>query len=593
MVCEFEPPTDTLNIALELEEYDPSEVDVLSVELDLCPGIIIVLTETATMVDLGEEEFELTGEAINQEVTDEFNPEFWSNIENIETKDENFASISAGGIGTGTIQMHMIATTFGFNVPAEAVLKGVQIRFEAQKDNDTSGTLNWRLFLDDTNPSPGQVTQALTQEWEEYTIGSPTETFGMPEVTAAQINSNDFGVGVLFSGGSAFEPNTGRIRWVEVKAYWQYKKVWFTTSTTKTEVTDGMLDGDFRDITRIFTEANNLSPVRSTEWTLERLYTENNELSDQTRKTTLKALQEALTSTDTATKTVTRQFIENLLHEDTRANQLTRLYIETTGGMTDELRKTPIKNLLETNTLLDDLVITKELIRILTENNNLLDGDIRQTTRVLEEVLSHADIRTNASDKTLEEQNTLADIKQFMVTRTFTEEHEMEDEEVFLTRLLLLSEIMSHEDLEIETNWEIIKTYLETAQTTDAINNVLNLTKDLLEINEMLDGDFKQATRVLSEVMNTTDQVATDWTLFREFLETTEATDNVTKAFVKFLQETSEHLDVPIDRVLAKLFKPKLKLLKNIDPRIRASIEQKRKIRKAGYEDPRGKGGKS
>lgn len=440
MVCEYEPNTDTLNLFLELEEYDPSEVDVLSVELDLCPGITIILDETATMVDLG--------------------------------------------------------------------------------------------------------------------------------------------------------------------------KVWFTTSTTKTEVTDGMLDGDFRDITRIFTEANNLSPVRSTEWTLERLYTENSELSDQTRKTTLKALQEALTSTDTATKTVTRQFIENLLHEDTRANQLTRLYIETTGGMTDELRKTPIKNLLETNTLLDDLVITKELIRILTENNNLSDGDIRQTTRVLEEVLSHADIRTNASDKTLEEQNTLADIKQFMVTRTFTEEHEMEDEEVFLARLLLLSEIMSHEDLEIETNWEIIKTYLETAQTTDAINNVLNLTKDLLEINEMLDGDIKQATRVLSEVMNTTDQVATDWNLFREFLETTEATDNVTKAFVKFLQETSEHLDVPIDRevmkvleelaemsdepaVLAKLFKPKLKLLKNIDPRIRASIEQKRKIRKAGYEDPRGKGGKS
>lgn len=440
MVCEYEPNTDTLNLFLELEEYDPSEVDVLSVELDLCPGITIILDETATMVDLG--------------------------------------------------------------------------------------------------------------------------------------------------------------------------KVWFTTSTTKTEVTDGMLDGDFRDITRIFTEANNLSPVRSTEWTLERLYTENSELSDQTRKTTLKALQEALTSTDTATKTVTRQFIENLLHEDTRANQLTRLYIETTGGMTDELRKTPIKNLLETNTLLDDLVIAKELIRILTENNNLLDGDIRQTTRVLEEVLSHADIRTNASDKTLEEQNTLADIKQFMVTRTFTEEHEMEDEEVFLARLLLLSEIMSHEDLEIETNWEIIKTYLETAQTTDAINNVLNLTKDLLEINEMLDGDIKQATRVLSEVMNTTDQVATDWNLFREFLETTEATDNVTKAFVKFLQETSEHLDVPIDRevmkvleelaemsdepaVLAKLFKPKLKLLKNIDPRIRASIEQKRKIRKAGYEDPRGKGGKS
>lgn len=128
----------------------------------------------------------------------------WTNPGNITANDGTTASISSGSTGSA----YLVASNFGFSIPAGSVINGITVVFEAAESATGSETVSAQL-QDDTATLQGSVlTQSINGTGlTNYTYGGSANLWGST-LTVAQINDPDFGVRFWFTTTHAMTVDT-------------------------------------------------------------------------------------------------------------------------------------------------------------------------------------------------------------------------------------------------------------------------------------------------------------------------------------------------------------------------------------------------
>lgn len=147
----------------------------------------------------------------------------WSNPENITSgSDSTFTSVFLSA--TGRESRRLIASDFGFSIPSDATVLGIDIDWRRDKLNISGGPqitdLEVRL-IDGSGSLVGDNKASATQ-WPNnnpttFSYGDSTDMWGTT-LTPSDINADDFGVSLRsqVTGGSA----AGRVYWAAITVYY-------------------------------------------------------------------------------------------------------------------------------------------------------------------------------------------------------------------------------------------------------------------------------------------------------------------------------------------------------------------------------------
>ena len=166
----------------------------------------------------------------------------WSNPDNIKASDTACATTYQNHVGSYAYSCFMIATNFGFAIPAGATINGIEVEINAKrvdyntppnyaKDYRLSLTRNWNGAAEATDYASATEypTTAATR-----TYGGPTDLWGSAW-SAAEINGINFGIG-LSSWYYSYN-SKGTIRYSTAYVDFIRMTVYYTESSTPPTVT--------------------------------------------------------------------------------------------------------------------------------------------------------------------------------------------------------------------------------------------------------------------------------------------------------------------------------------------------------------------
>lgn len=142
----------------------------------------------------------------------------WSNPSNVVSSDNSYAEYPRDFAETNPLSVR----GFGFSIPVDAVIDGILVEVEAsQSDNSRSGSA-WSYVSLIDYPTPigtaKDPAQALTESDAYYSAGGSSDTWGAA-LTAAIVNSSDFGVDITFERTNLFA-ETVFVDHVRMTVYW-------------------------------------------------------------------------------------------------------------------------------------------------------------------------------------------------------------------------------------------------------------------------------------------------------------------------------------------------------------------------------------
>jgi len=127
----------------------------------------------------------------------------WLNPNDIVGGPGNYASVKLIGL-TAPNGQTLIGTGYGFSVSEGSLVKGIQVGFWAYHTGAAGphgATLEVSLYNAGSLIGIGKV-QALTTTPTFYTLGSPTDIWGLDPVTVtAIVQSSEFGAAISAGGG--------------------------------------------------------------------------------------------------------------------------------------------------------------------------------------------------------------------------------------------------------------------------------------------------------------------------------------------------------------------------------------------------------
>lgn len=139
----------------------------------------------------------------------------WSNPNNCKVDDGNSATVLIGG-GTGDSQ-YLLATNFGFTLPAGSSVVGVTVHWKLHQDLGVgTGCLDYKveLFLSGSPMGANKgLSAGLANLETTYTYGSSSDTWSNT-LTETQTNDATFGVGLVLRNNDA--NNTGYAQYVDI-----------------------------------------------------------------------------------------------------------------------------------------------------------------------------------------------------------------------------------------------------------------------------------------------------------------------------------------------------------------------------------------
>lgn len=123
----------------------------------------------------------------------------WQNTVNVLSSDNAYATANLGG----TNSHYLVAKNFGFAIPSDAVIKGIQVTVEKKSTSGLISDLEVRLVKDGTTPV-GQ-NKALVGGWPlvdtDFSYGGTSDLW-LTTFTPAEINNANFGVALAAKSSS-------------------------------------------------------------------------------------------------------------------------------------------------------------------------------------------------------------------------------------------------------------------------------------------------------------------------------------------------------------------------------------------------------
>lgn len=172
----------------------------------------------------------------------------WASLQNITgSEDSNFAFIRTTAPGTGPLEIskYFFTSNYGFNIPNDALIRGIEVGIRKQKltegfdpASDVSVYLSKNTSSiaehnqgDNKSISPPDFSNSITTS----IYGGPTDTWGQTW-TPSEINSNLFGLQYQAQATYILSTISARIYDVKITIHYSYDGYLVSKSTTKTVV---------------------------------------------------------------------------------------------------------------------------------------------------------------------------------------------------------------------------------------------------------------------------------------------------------------------------------------------------------------------
>ncbi len=135
----------------------------------------------------------------------------WTNPSRITADDGSSASTSA------TATQDLLGSTYGFSIPSDATINGIEFSARGQMPDGAAGTLTWYVYK-----AGARVATTFTGWFgvgspTTVTKGSSTELWGTTW-TPAQINASNFGTALAISSNGS--GNWCNVDWHKVTVYY-------------------------------------------------------------------------------------------------------------------------------------------------------------------------------------------------------------------------------------------------------------------------------------------------------------------------------------------------------------------------------------
>lgn len=153
--------------------------------------------------------------------------ENWATVTNILTY--NTARATVGFTADDQVSDYLVASTFGFDVPDDATITGIEVELYSLRNNGAApGTINDVQLRDSTGDNTGlDFADTAVTDGETQTLGSPSTLWTPTRAwTAAKVNASTFAVALKLKAAAAGTTiqsmGVGAIR----------VRVWYTEATT-------------------------------------------------------------------------------------------------------------------------------------------------------------------------------------------------------------------------------------------------------------------------------------------------------------------------------------------------------------------------
>lgn len=147
----------------------------------------------------------------------------WKNIDNVSNSDNAYADFDIGG-GTGNYSDYLIARDFGFSVPENVIITGIEVEVERSDAKLNMADYSVRIVkygvVGLTEQSRGTNFSA-SDNYE--TFGSISDLWG-ESWTPAEINDRYFGVGIAVQENGGFGGSSGRIDHIRIRVHYSAGK---------------------------------------------------------------------------------------------------------------------------------------------------------------------------------------------------------------------------------------------------------------------------------------------------------------------------------------------------------------------------------
>lgn len=155
----------------------------------------------------------------------------WTNPNNITLNNPSNAASAVGPYGAGKLSNYLLASSFGFNLPASTTsINGIQVKISKyQSAYLTGNVLDSSVLLRNGSGALVGTNHALSGYWVQfspgstYTYGSSTDTWGA-SLSLSDINSSNFGVGLSADLFSARYHNViAEVSYVTITVWYTYQ----------------------------------------------------------------------------------------------------------------------------------------------------------------------------------------------------------------------------------------------------------------------------------------------------------------------------------------------------------------------------------
>jgi hypothetical protein len=149
----------------------------------------------------------------------------WMNSGNAATSDDVYASFNDLPDVVGSHTDYLVATSFGFTIPSNAVISGVIVEIERSDANSKTADYSIKLLKSGTIGGNDKATGLLYPSTDTYqSYGGSNDKWGN-SLTPADINSSGFGVAVAAKrayAGILGGPTLGKIDHIRITVYYNF-----------------------------------------------------------------------------------------------------------------------------------------------------------------------------------------------------------------------------------------------------------------------------------------------------------------------------------------------------------------------------------
>lgn len=147
----------------------------------------------------------------------------WTNVSNVQLDDENYASFGdlAGAVGTHTD--YLVATDYGFLLPAGTIINGIKVEVKCSDPNSRTADYSVRIIKAGTITALEKATGAAYPAADDYmTYGGPTDLWG-ETWDYKFIDDNKFGVAIAAQRNKNDDVATaGQVNNIRITVYYTF-----------------------------------------------------------------------------------------------------------------------------------------------------------------------------------------------------------------------------------------------------------------------------------------------------------------------------------------------------------------------------------